>query len=154
RRELLPVQRRRQPGADDHGECPAGRRSPDGAPVMTRRALLLLFASCALLFGGDHGALVTAVDSIGLTVSDLDRSVEFYSKVLSFEKVSETEVDGDPYEHLTGVFGVRMRVARMKLGDEAIELTEFLAPKGRPAPPDARSNDRWFQHVAIIVSDM
>jgi catechol 2,3-dioxygenase-like lactoylglutathione lyase family enzyme len=47
-----------------------------------------------------------------------------------------------------------MRIARMKLGDESIELTEFLAPRGRPAPADARSNDRWFQHIAIIVSDM
>jgi catechol 2,3-dioxygenase-like lactoylglutathione lyase family enzyme len=58
------------------------------------------------------------------------------------------------YEHLEGVFGLRMRIARMRLGDESIELTEFLAPRGRPAPVDARSNDRWFQHVAIIVSDM
>ena len=120
---------------------------------MIRRATLLLFTGCALLFGGDP-RLVRAVDSIGLTVSDLDRSVEFYSKVLDFEKVSETEVDGDAYEHLSGVFGLRMRIARLKLGDESIELTEFLAPKGRPAPVDSRSNDRWFQHVAIIVSDM
>ena len=94
------------------------------------------------------------MDSIGLTVSDLDRSVEFYSNVLQFQKVSETEVDGESYEHLKGVFGLRMRIARMRLGDESIELTEFLAPRGRPAPVDARSNDRWFQHVAIIVSDM
>jgi catechol 2,3-dioxygenase-like lactoylglutathione lyase family enzyme len=121
---------------------------------MTRRVLFLLLAVCALVFGGDHGALARAVDSIGLTVSDLDRSVAFYSKVLNFEKVSEFEVDGDAYEHLEGVFGLRMRIARMRLGDESIELTEFLAPKGRPAPADARSNDRWFQHVAIVVSDM
>jgi catechol 2,3-dioxygenase-like lactoylglutathione lyase family enzyme len=94
------------------------------------------------------------VDSIGLTVSDLDRSVEFYSTVLQFKKVSETEVDGDGYEHLTGVFGVRARIARLRLGAESIEPTEFLAPRGKPAPVDARSNDRWFQHVAIIVSDM
>ncbi len=120
---------------------------------MIRRFTLLLFAACALVFAGDH-RLVRAVDSIGITVSDLDRSVDFYSKVLHFEKISETEVDGDSYEHLTGVFGLRMRIARMKLGDEAIELTEFLAPRGRPAPVDARSNDRWFQHIAIIVSDM
>ncbi|MBZ5633742.1 MAG: VOC family protein [Acidobacteriia bacterium] len=91
---------------------------------------------------------------MGLTVSDLDRSVEFYSKVLSFEKVSETEVDGSDYEHLEGVFGLRMRTARMRLGDEFIELTEFLAPRGRPTPPDAQANDRWFQHIAIITSDM
>jgi len=119
-----------------------------------RRILLSLIVISSALFGGERPPLVTRVDSVGLTVSDLDRSVEFYSKVLSFEKISETEVDGSDYEHLEGVFGLRMRTARMRLGDEFIELTEFLAPKGRPAPPDAQANDRWFQHVAIITSDM
>jgi catechol 2,3-dioxygenase-like lactoylglutathione lyase family enzyme len=99
-------------------------------------------------------ALVEGVDAIGITVSDMDRAVDFYSKVLTFEKVSDTEVAGENYEHLEGVFGLRMRVVRMRLGDEFIELTEYLAPKGRPIPVDSRSNDRWFQHIAIIVSDM
>lgn len=104
--------------------------------------------------GTDRAPLVDGVDAIGITVSDMDRAVDFYSKVLTFEKVSDTEVAGEPYEHLEGVFGLRMRVVRMKLGDEFIELTEYLAPKGRPIPVDSRSNDRWFQHIAIIVSDM
>jgi catechol 2,3-dioxygenase-like lactoylglutathione lyase family enzyme len=121
--------------------------------MMLRRAFFTLMLAGGLLFAGSH-RLVQGVDSIGLTVSDLDRSVEFYSGVLHFQKVSETEVDGERYEHLTGVFGLRMRIARMRLGDEYIELTEFLAPRGRPVPVDARSNDRWFQHVALIVSDM
>jgi catechol 2,3-dioxygenase-like lactoylglutathione lyase family enzyme len=98
--------------------------------------------------------LITAVDSIGITVSDMDRAVEFYSQVLTLEKVSDVEVTGESYEHLQGLFGLRMRVVRMKLGDEAIELTEYLAPQGRPIPADSRSHDRWFQHIAIIVSDM
>ncbi|HXG94454.1 MAG TPA: VOC family protein [Blastocatellia bacterium] len=89
-----------------------------------------------------------------MTVSDADRAVEFYSKALSFEKVSDVEVTGDEYEHLQGVFGLRMRIVRMRLGDEFIELTEYLAPRGRPIPVDSRSNDRWFQHVAIITNDM
>jgi catechol 2,3-dioxygenase-like lactoylglutathione lyase family enzyme len=118
-----------------------------------RRAVCMLFLAGTLLIAGPHH-LVNEVDSIGLTVSDLDRSVEFYSRVLQFEKVSETEVDGESYERLSGVFGLRMRIARMRLGEESIELTEFLAPRGKPAPADSRSNDRWFQHVAIIVSDM
>lgn len=97
---------------------------------------------------------VSRVGAVGMTVSDMDRSVEFYSKVLSFEKVSDAEVTGENYERLQGVFGIRMRVVRLRLGDEFIELTEYLAPKGRPIPVDSRSNDRWFQHVAIITSDM
>jgi catechol 2,3-dioxygenase-like lactoylglutathione lyase family enzyme len=99
-------------------------------------------------------AEVEAVLSVGMTVYDMDRSVEFYSKVLSFEKVSDIELAGTEYERLTGVFGLRMRVVRMKLGEEFLDLTEFLAPRGRPMPLDSRSNDRWFQHVAIIVRDM
>jgi catechol 2,3-dioxygenase-like lactoylglutathione lyase family enzyme len=100
------------------------------------------------------GTTVSKVGPVGMTVSDMDRSIEFYSKVLSFEKVSDVEVTGEAYERLQGVFGLRMRIVRMRLGDEIIELTEYLAPKGRPIPIDSRSNDRWFQHVAIITSDM
>jgi len=97
---------------------------------------------------------VQAINAIGMTVSDLDRSVDFFSEILAFEKVSEVEVFGTEYEHLEGVFGLRMKVARMKLGEEFIELTEYLTPHGRPLPQDSRSNDLWFQHIAIVVSDM
>ena len=99
-------------------------------------------------------ALVRAVDSVGIPVSDLERSVDFYTRVLTFHKEAEREVAGDTYEHLYGVFGLRLRMARLSLGHEHIELMEFLAPRGRPVPVDSRSNDRWFQHIAIIVSDM
>jgi catechol 2,3-dioxygenase-like lactoylglutathione lyase family enzyme len=98
--------------------------------------------------------LVRAVDCVGMSVADMDRSVAFYSKVLDFEKVCDVEVAGSEYEQLQGVFGLRMRVVRMRLGDESVELTEYLAPKGRLMPVDSRSNDHWFQHIAIITSDM
>lgn len=84
----------------------------------------------------------------------MGRAVDFYSKVLFFEKVSDVEASGAEYARLQGVSGARMRVVRMRLGEEVLELTEYLAPKGRPAPAGARSNDRWFQHVAIIVNDL
>src|SRR5260370_14095704 len=89
-----------------------------------------------------------------MTVWDMARAVSFYSGVLTFKTISDREVAGETYESLEGVFGVRMRVVRMQLGDEFIELTEYLAPKGRLIPMTARSNDRSFQHIAIIVSDM
>jgi catechol 2,3-dioxygenase-like lactoylglutathione lyase family enzyme len=98
--------------------------------------------------------LISAVDAPGMTVADMDRSEAFYSTVLGFTPVSDVEVAGDDYERLHGVFGLRLRVVRLRLGDEAIVLSEYLAPHGRPLPVDSHSNDRWFQHVAIIVSDM
>ncbi|MBW4641672.1 MAG: VOC family protein [Goleter apudmare HA4340-LM2] len=89
-----------------------------------------------------------------MTVADMDRAVEFYSQVLAFKKVSDVEVLGTEYEQLQGLFGVRLRVVQMQLGNESIELTEYLTPKGRPIPVDSRSHDRWFQHIAIAVRDM
>ena len=102
----------------------------------------------------DHGSRVTAVDSIGMTVADMDRAVDFYTSVLTFDKTSDVEVAGREYELLSGVFGARMRIVRLQLGRESIELTEYLAPRGKPMPPDIRANDHVFQHIAIIVSDM
>src|SRR5438093_6293738 len=93
------------------------------------------------------------VESIGMTVSDMDRAVEFYS-ALTFQKVSDVEVLGEQYEHLEGVFGARMRIVRMQLGNEYLDLTEYLTPRGRPIPVDSRSNDLWFQRIAIVVRDM
>jgi catechol 2,3-dioxygenase-like lactoylglutathione lyase family enzyme len=84
----------------------------------------------------------------------MDRTVAFYSNVLTFEKISDVEVFGDAYEHFEGLFGIRMRVVRLRLGGESIVLKEFLTPQGRSMPVDSRGNDLWFQHIAIIVSDM
>jgi catechol 2,3-dioxygenase-like lactoylglutathione lyase family enzyme len=97
---------------------------------------------------------VKAVSTIGFTVSNLDRSVELFTQALGFQKVSEFGVSGTEYEQLEGILGIRMRIARLRLGDELIELTEYLAPKGRPIPVPSYSHDRWFQHVAIVVKDM
>lgn len=100
------------------------------------------------------GPAVTAVETIAITVADLERARRFYTEVLDFEAVDEYEVTGAAWEALHGVFGLRVRGAHLRLGEERIELREFLAPAGRPVPPDTRSNDRWFQHIAIVVSDM
>jgi catechol 2,3-dioxygenase-like lactoylglutathione lyase family enzyme len=125
-------------------------------PVLLVILLLLGLSSwiSVTLAQPSQAPVVEAVEAVGMTVADMERSSGFYANVLSFEKVSDVEVTGSAYEHLQGVFGLRMRVVRMRLGEEFIELTEYLAPRGRAIPVDSRSHDRWFQHIAIIVSDM
>ena len=96
----------------------------------------------------------SAMGAVAVTVSDLDRSVSFFTKVLSFEKESTRELRADSFDRLTGVFGTSVRVATMRLGSERLQLVEYVAPQGRPVPMPSRSNDGWFQHIAIVVSDM
>jgi catechol 2,3-dioxygenase-like lactoylglutathione lyase family enzyme len=80
-----------------------------------------------------------------MTVADLDRSIDFYTTVLNFRVISD---------RFDGLTDARVRVVTLELGKETIELTQFLTPTGKPIPPDSRSHDRWFQHIAIVVADM
>ena len=118
----------------------------------TRLALSLLLI--VLLFKSVNAQTVTKVDAVGITVLDMDRALNFFTKVLPFEKISEVEVQGTEYEKLKGVFGIHYKKARLRLGEEEIELTDYLTPGGRTIPEDSRSNDLWFQHIAIVVSNM
>lgn len=107
-----------------------------------------------LLFTAVTRAQVTRVEAIGITVKDMNRSVRFYSEVLGFKKISDQEFSGAAFEKLEGLFGINIRVVRMQLGDELIELTDHLTTGGRSIPEDQKSNDLFFQHIAIVVSDM
>src|SRR6516225_9580346 len=81
---------------------------------------------------------IRAVGAVGITVGNMERSIAFYAEVLDFVKVSDVEVWGEDYERYQGVFGLRMRVVRMHLGAETIELQEYLTPRGRQVPVDSR----------------
>ena len=122
--------------------------------MMFPRRLIVAFLTVVLAASiAETQSAKVSVEAVGMTVSDMDRAVEFYS-ALTFQKVSDLEVFGDGFEHLEGVFGARMRIVRMKLGNEFLDLTQYVAPPGRPIPIDSRSNDLWFQHIAIVVRDM
>ena len=128
---------------------------PRWSRLLTVSCLSFLFATgWPRSAGAADGATVRGVGCIGLTVSDADRASEFYTRVLDFRRELEAEVAGESWERLAGVFGMRARVVRVRLGAECLDLTEYLTPRGRPVPSDVRSNDRSFQHVAIVVSDM
>ena len=97
---------------------------------------------------------VQRIRAIGLTVTDTARSKDFYTQALGFEPVSETTVEGQDYSDLEGVAEAKIRIATLQLGNELIELMEYLDFEGKPIPTDSQSNDLWFQHLAIVVSDM
>lgn len=99
-------------------------------------------------------AAVAAVSAVAIPVADMSRALDFYTHVLPFQVVADREVAGESYERLFGVFGTRVRAVRLRLGSEFVELVQFLVPRGRPMPEDSRANDRWFQHVALVVSDL
>jgi catechol 2,3-dioxygenase-like lactoylglutathione lyase family enzyme len=119
-------------------------------PAFSRTALVLLLLTLAL----PSWAAVREVGPIGLTVGNLNRTLHFYTNTLPFELVSISAAGGREQDALLGLQNAKLRVAMLRLGDERITLTEHLGRKGKPIPPDSRSFDRWFQHLAIVVRDM
>ena len=122
--------------------------------IRTDQLLLLVVALSLSLLASSVFAGAREIRGFALTVSNLDSTVAFYEEALGFKKIDERIVADRNYDYLTGVFGTRVRSATLQLGDERIELEQYLAPGGQPIPVDSRSNDLWFQHFAVVVSDM
>src|SRR5437870_4662797 len=75
--------------------------------------------------------LVRAVESVAITVGDMQGAVDFYTRVLRFEKISDATVEGDGHERRHAVPGARVRTVRLRLGQEHLDLVEYLSPRGR-----------------------
>lgn len=94
-----------------------------------------------------------SVHAIGTTVSDMDRAVAFYTGLLGFAVAEDGMLNPEAVAML-GLPDAGFRRVRLRLGAEFLDLYQALTGKGRPIPADSRSNDLWFQHVALVVSDM
>jgi catechol 2,3-dioxygenase-like lactoylglutathione lyase family enzyme len=84
-------------------------------------------------------------------VSDLDRAEAFYRDGLGFRVIARGRSDQRTLAAL-GAGDCAVEVV-MRLGAQDIALVQF-AWQGRTYPRDSRSDDLWFQHLAIVVNDM
>ena len=89
---------------------------------------------------------------ISRVVADLDRAEAFYRDALCFITVTRGPADL-PMQRALGAPDGGAEEVVLRLGAEEIALVRFAAP-GQPYPRDSRSNDLWFQHLAIAVTDM
>ena len=86
---------------------------------------------------------------ISLTSADADALASFYESGLGFTRTARTRVDAALY----GMEGSEALVVTLALGQQLIELVQFDRP-GAPYPATHTSYDPWFQHIAIVVSDI
>ena len=93
-----------------------------------------------------------SIRRISRVVSDCKRAESFYGAALGFRTVSRAPLAAGELRAL-GAGGMAAEEVVMRLGAEQIALVQFDAP-GRPYPADSRSDDAWFQHLALIAADM
>jgi len=96
---------------------------------------------------------VSRIDHVGITVSNVDRALGFYSDLLGLRVIADSTVTGSEVAELLGLDSVQLRIADLDSGDgRIVELIEYLQPKGRRIAYE--SYDPATAHVAFTVDDL
>ena len=98
--------------------------------------------------------MIKGVHHTCITVSDLERSVQFYQDLLGLELVmtEESERSGDDRSKALGVPKAKVKLAILRAGDAQVELIEYVTAKGQPY--DRSNNDTGAMHIAFQVEDI
>ena len=97
---------------------------------------------------------ILGVDHTGITVSNLERSLEFWQNVLGFELSHRAHQAGELAAEITGVAGAEILIAVLKAPGHKIELLEYLAPPDRKRDFDLKPCDTGFVHIALTVENL
>jgi lactoylglutathione lyase len=94
-----------------------------------------------------------SANHVGVTVSDLARSIAFYRDVLGFHVAYERgEVTAEYMPRLVGIPGARLKIAGLDIPGLHLDLIEYIAPHG--ATTACPTNDVGNLHVGFTVDDL
>jgi catechol 2,3-dioxygenase-like lactoylglutathione lyase family enzyme len=98
-------------------------------------------------------AFTLSANHVGLTVSDLSRSIAFYRDLLGFNVAYERgEVTADYMPRLVGIPGARLKIAGLDVPGLHLDLIEYLTPKG--STEASRTPDIGNLHIGFTVDDL
>ena len=89
---------------------------------------------------------------VGLTVSNVERSLAFYRDIVGMAVVYEGELCEDSFDRLTHNLGSHLRVAHLQMGDVLLQLVEYLAG-GDPDHLALAHHRVGNPHLCIQVDD-
>jgi catechol 2,3-dioxygenase-like lactoylglutathione lyase family enzyme len=96
---------------------------------------------------------VSRIDHVGITTSDLDRSLHFYVDLLGLRLLSRNMLAGPDLAALLGFESAAIDNADLDSGDGRIlELMQYIQPAG--ARVTYRSPDAPTTHIAFRVEDL
>lgn len=98
--------------------------------------------------------MVTEVRHTSITVSNMQRALSFYRDLLGLKVVLDRTQGGEFLDMLTGLTGVRMRVAMLEAPDgHRIELFQFLSHESSQTEAPGLT-DLGCSHVAFSIDDL
>ena len=100
--------------------------------------------------------MIVSVDHINLVVSDLERSVDFYTNVLGFRETQRAELEGEWIETIIGLKTVKASVAYVvsPAGQPRLELLQYHSPIGDGFQANSIPNTLGLRHLALSVDNI
>ena len=100
--------------------------------------------------------MIVSVDHINLVVSDLERSVDFYTNVLGFRETQRAELEGEWIETIIGLETVKASVAYVvsPAGQPRLELLQYHSPIGDGFQANSIPNTLGLRHLALSVDNI
>ncbi|MDR1079140.1 MAG: VOC family protein [Propionibacteriaceae bacterium] len=96
--------------------------------------------------------LFTGMNHVGLTVSDIDQSVAFYTEIMGMELDNiRYDVDLEYIRTITGYPDGILHVAFVVSPGLRLELIQYVQPKGDPH--DGRPHNPRSSHLCFATSD-
>ena len=89
---------------------------------------------------------------VGLTVSDLDASIEFYRDVVGMRLTTRLETGGPWFDELTHNHDAAIEVAMLELGGVTLQLVDYRRAGGEPAL--IAHHRPGSPHLSIEVDDV
>jgi glyoxylase I family protein len=79
--------------------------------------------------------MIRGIDHLNIVVTDLERSVRFYTGLLGFRQTAEVHLEGDWIGRIVGLEGVKARAVFIEPpgGGPRIELLQYSTPTGHRA---------------------
>lgn len=101
-----------------------------------------------------HWAM-SRVHHIGLTVSDIERSVAFYRDMLGLTVIARRETNADYVGKQTGYEGVTLKVASLRVrpdSEQSIEMVQYVTHGAAAIEP--ATNRPGSTHLCFEVNDL
>jgi catechol 2,3-dioxygenase-like lactoylglutathione lyase family enzyme len=92
------------------------------------------------------------LNHMGLTVSDIERSLAFYRDTVGMKPEYRTRIAGEWFDTLTHNRGAEIDVAQLTLGGFSLQLVQYLAAGGERLP--LGHNQVGNPHLCIDVEDV
>lgn len=99
-------------------------------------------------------ARITGVDHVGVTVSDVDRSLEFWRDLLGLAVTGRGVVEWEHLDRLVALPDTKIEWCELALpGGGKVELSQYHRPVGEAVSPGGE-NEPGRSHVSLLVDDL